>query len=243
MTRWTDERTDIRMEGRTDGRTDILYFHSGYLNPCPAAAYAAHNYGPHKWSPKKYVDDRIERRRDRHISTTGPHWGPSYPSVGINASQRCTPTLEMNTNKKTAKGPRTTRRTDRRKYYTDTQGIWYCGLRLHALHAITGSTLWSPKIGADERTDRKTDIQKYRQTYNLGWTPQGSSGPQCGDKLLLYRLYCGTRGLRPHALHTITGFADYFQNADDWTERQTYRQTYKLNWTPLGSFRPQFEDK
>ena len=29
---------------RTNGRTDILYFHSGYLSPWPAAVCAARNY-------------------------------------------------------------------------------------------------------------------------------------------------------------------------------------------------------
>ena len=63
-------------------------------------------------------DRETERRMYRHISSAGPHWGPSDPSVGINAFQRWTPTLEINTNTKIAKCPRTTGRTDGRKYYT-----------------------------------------------------------------------------------------------------------------------------
>ena len=58
-----------------------------------------------------------------------------------------------------------------------------------------------------------------------------------------------TPGLWPHALHAITCW--YFMIAknqrrqtDRYTERQTdiyrYRQTYKINWTPLGSSRPQW---
>ena len=60
---------------------------------------------------------------------------PKYLTKVINASRSWTPTLEMNTKTKIAKGPRTTGRTD----------ILYChsgdlthGLRLHALHAIMG---------------------------------------------------------------------------------------------------------
>ena len=35
-------------DDRTDGRTDILYCHSGDLNPWHAAARATRNYGPRK---------------------------------------------------------------------------------------------------------------------------------------------------------------------------------------------------
>ena len=41
------------------------------------------------------------RVNDRQKPTwTGTHWVPSDPSVGINASRRWTPTLEINTNTK-----------------------------------------------------------------------------------------------------------------------------------------------
>ena len=65
------------------GRTDILYYHSGDLTPWPAATCAASNFGQHELSPKIDADDQIERRRHGHISSTGPHWGPLDPSLGI----------------------------------------------------------------------------------------------------------------------------------------------------------------
>ena len=74
---------DRLMDGWTDRRTDILYWHSGDLNPWPAAACAAHNYGPRKWSPKRDADDHTETQKDGHISSTGTHWVPLDPSVGI----------------------------------------------------------------------------------------------------------------------------------------------------------------
>ena len=41
--------------------------------------------------------------------STGTHWGPSDPNVGINLSRRWTPTPEVNINTTIAKVPRTTR--------------------------------------------------------------------------------------------------------------------------------------
>ena len=83
---------------RMDGQTDILYWHLGDLNPWSSAACATRNYGPCKWSPKIDVDNRTERWRDGHIISTGPHWYPLYPIVGINVLQVWTTTLEINTN-------------------------------------------------------------------------------------------------------------------------------------------------
>ena len=82
--RWTptlemNTKTKTTKGSRTTGQTDIIYCHSGDLTPWPAAACAARNYGPREWSPKSDADDRTEW----HISSTGPHWGPSDPSVGI----------------------------------------------------------------------------------------------------------------------------------------------------------------
>ena len=77
------------------------------------------------------------RDTDRHIISSEPHWGTKDPSVGINALRHWTPTLEINTNKKTAKGPRKTGRTYGQIYYTATQGIWTCGMWSHALRAST----------------------------------------------------------------------------------------------------------
>ena len=104
--------------------------------------------------------------------------GETLHHIYINASRRWTPTLEMNTNTRIAKNPWTTRRMDGRTYYTATQGILTGGLRPHALHAITGRTNNRKKV---MRTTRQRD----RETYKLDWTPLGSKGPQCGDKILL----------------------------------------------------------
>ena len=43
MTGRMDGQTDRQTGGWTDIRTYILYCHSGYLNPCPAAACAVRN--------------------------------------------------------------------------------------------------------------------------------------------------------------------------------------------------------
>ena len=45
-------RTSGRTDGRTDRRAEILYFHSGYLKPWPAAEYAARNYRPRAFITK-----------------------------------------------------------------------------------------------------------------------------------------------------------------------------------------------
>ena len=65
---------------------------------------------------ERYTD----RQTNGHIISTGPHWGPLYLSVGINALRRWTPTLEINTDTKIEKGLRTTVLMDRRTY------ILYC---------------------------------------------------------------------------------------------------------------------
>ena len=57
-------------------------------------------------------DIKTDRWMDGHIISTGPHWGPLDPSVGINSLRRWTPTLEINTNTKSQKVPRKTGRTD-----------------------------------------------------------------------------------------------------------------------------------
>ena len=99
----------------------------------------------------------------RVISLVLPHvlvletWGYLWYEL-INALWIWTPKLEINTNTKITKGPRTTRRTyvrtdgqkdrqkDRQTYYTATQGIWTRGLHPRALPAITGHMIWSPKV-------------------------------------------------------------------------------------------------
>ena len=54
------------MTGRTDRQMDeqkyILYCHSRYLNPWPAATCAVHNYGPCARLPKSDADDQTERQ-------------------------------------------------------------------------------------------------------------------------------------------------------------------------------------
>ena len=61
------------------------------------------------------------------------------------------------------------------------------------------------------RLDRKTKIW----TYKLNWTPLGSFGPQCGDKLLPQRLYSGSCGRT--TIHRVIE-----------AQRQRDEQTYKL---------------
>ena len=84
------------------------------------------------------VYGKTDVRTDGHRSSTGPHWGPSDPSVAINASRRWTPILEININTKIANELRMTGQTNIGTYYTVTQGILPHGLWLHALHAIRG---------------------------------------------------------------------------------------------------------
>ena len=62
------------MDDQMDRHTDILYCHSGNLNPWPAAACAARNYGPRKCLSKVDVDDRTKRLRDRE--TYNIDWTP-----------------------------------------------------------------------------------------------------------------------------------------------------------------------
>ena len=50
-------------------------------------------------------------------------------------------TLEINTNTKVVKGPRTTANMAGRTYYTDTKGTLLGGLRLHAMHTVMGHAL------------------------------------------------------------------------------------------------------
>ena len=72
------------------------------------------------------------------------------------------PTLKINTNKKIAKGPWTTRLTDGRTYYTSTQWILTRALRPHALRAITV---------------RVNDLQKATQTTGQRDGRISSTGP------------------------------------------------------------------
>ena len=49
-----------------------------------------------------------------------------------------------------------------------------------------------------------------------------------------------------HALHTIMGCANDYKislQTIGQRDRELERRTYKLNWTPLGSFGPQCGDK
>ena len=69
------------------------------------------------------TDGLAEGWIDGHISSTGHHWDPMDPNVWTYASRRCTPTLEINTITKLAKGPQNTGQMEQRAYYTTTQGI------------------------------------------------------------------------------------------------------------------------
>ena len=52
------------------------------------------------------------------------------------------------------------------------------------------------------RTTIQRDIEKDIQTHKLNWTPLGSSGPQCGDKIIsyIYIMFDGTKNLILHYL-------------------------------------------
>ena len=104
--------------GQTNRRTDILYCHRGYLNPWPADACAAHNYGlcalivkNRHGRPDKETERWINGYKKIYKIDCTP-LGSSGPQCLENPSRRCTPTLEINTNKKIAKGPWITGRTD-----------------------------------------------------------------------------------------------------------------------------------
>ena len=81
-----------------NGLTEILYYHSGDLNPRPAAACAARNYGPQFYDHKKAtrknrqrdIEIKIHTDRHRNRNRDGPHWGPSDPSLG----DKCIPMLD-----------------------------------------------------------------------------------------------------------------------------------------------------
>ena len=109
------------------------------------------------WLPKSDADKRIERQRHGHMISTGPQWGPSYPSVGINALQHWTPKLEINTNTKIPKFLRTNGRKDGWEYYTATQGIWPWGLQPHVLHVIPAVGMIVKK--GCEQPDKETERQ------------------------------------------------------------------------------------
>ena len=117
--RWTPKlemyrniKTIIRpADNRTDRRMEKLYCHSGGLIPWPAAICAAHNY---EQGIDKQKVTRATGRRDikSQLDPSGVHWAPFW---GINASRCWTPTLEIKSNTKMAKGPWTIRWVDRRK--------------------------------------------------------------------------------------------------------------------------------
>ena len=65
MDGWTDGRMDRWTDGHMDGKTDILYCHSGGLNPWPVTACAARSYGPCFCDRQKAT--RMIRQTDRKI--------------------------------------------------------------------------------------------------------------------------------------------------------------------------------
>ena len=135
---------------------DILYYCSGDFTPWTADACAERNYGPHKLLPKSDMDERTERQRYRqmggYISSTGPHWDPSDPSVGINSSRRCTPHWKLIQIQKLQKERRWL---DGWTHYTATQGISPRSLWQHALHVIMSHANDRQK---STRTTRQRDI-------------------------------------------------------------------------------------
>ena len=132
------------------------------------------------------TDGETEIQTDRNISSTGNHWGPTYPSIGINALRRWTPTLViviiiviislvlklLNKITKIKKGPRTTGRTD--GHIILPLGV-FGPVALHALRKITC------RMNDLQKVTQKTG-QRYRETdgrtYKLDWTTLGIKGCQ-----------------------------------------------------------------
>ena len=204
--------------GWLDGRIDIIYWHSGDLNLWPMAACAARNYGPRKWSPKGNTYDRKERHRDRKIGSTVSHWGYSDPSAGINKSRLWTTTLEIITNTKTEKVPRTTGQIDRHiilplRGFDPVACGRMCYAQLRVAWMISKNRLGWPDI----ETETRLESEKEKQTYKIYWIPLRSSRLHRDDKVTLQRLYCRTCGLWPHALRAVTGCSNDHQKATQKT--------------------------
>ena len=193
----------------------------------------------------------VPLRQLLHVVRFGSHGNQT------NALRRWTPTLEINTDKKTGKSPRTTGWTY----------ILYChprDLSPWPVAAYTehnyGPHKWSPKSDTDDwektRIDREKERQRDGWTYKLDWTPLGSFRPQCGDNIRIYlyiHIHCP-----PHIFlcfyeyfhmqqnkRTITSHANDYQEATRTTwqrdkeieirkDRGTDGWTYNLDCTPLG---------
>ena len=135
--------------------------------------------------PDRDTERGTVRPIDKHINLTGTHWGPPDPSVGINASQHWTPTMEINT-KILIKRPADDQ-TDIHTYYIDTQEIWSCKHRPQVMCVIIGRAndcqKDTQKTGQRQReTERMREREIDRHSYKLYWTPLDSSGPQRGNK-------------------------------------------------------------
>ena len=179
-----NRRTKITKGPWTTGRTDILYWHSGYLNPWPVAACAAHNYGLHECWPEidagKPTDANTERQRyiETGTRTHNLNWTPlgySGPQWGDNCIATMDPPTGksiviviviviislvlklLNINTKIEKGLYTTVETDGWTYYTANQAIWTRELWPHALRVIRSRDCMISKHSRG-RPDWETDI-------------------------------------------------------------------------------------
>ena len=114
--------------------------------------------------PNRETDNCSERRTEIWnrldpnvgISCTGPHWVPLDPSVGVNASQLWTPTLEINSNTKTEKGPRKTGRTDILYFHSGALNPWpaaACAARNYGLRLYCHQKLIQTNGHIDIETD------------------------------------------------------------------------------------------
>ena len=159
---------------------DILYCHTVDLNPWPVATCAAHNYRPREWSPKSDTDERT----DRNIRSTGPHWDPLDPILGDKYTPTLDPTLEINKNKKTEKGPWTTVRLDGRTYGRTELLYCYSGYFNPWPAVACNAHNYRPHARFTKKGRGWPGIETERWTYKLDWTPLGSFGPQCGDKYI-----------------------------------------------------------
>ena len=165
---------------------------------------------------KRQTDRHTDRHRDEHISLTGTQWGPPEPNVGINSSRSCTPTLV----------------------------ILIVNVIIYSIKNIEYKYKNCKRLRTTGRTNEQTG----------GWTDvqtdvqmDGCMDGRVDRRTYRWIYYTATQGIWPrglqlHALRAITSHANDLQKAIRVTgqrDRVTERRTYKPNWTPLGSSKPQ----
>ena len=97
-----------------------------------------------------------------------------------------------------------------------------CCVKLRVACMISKKRCRRPERETERQRDREIEIQ----TYKLNWTPLGAFEPWCGYKVPMYRLYCGTHGLRTHVMWAIAVHKFWYpkRDMDDWTDRDPERR-------------------